>query len=76
MSDQTEQWEYRVQAVGSIFGGANDEQVEATLNEWGLEGWEAVNVYTSIKNSKATLVAKRPARRVGQPPSRHTLAPH
>jgi hypothetical protein len=60
MTEQTVQWEYRVQTVGSVFSGANDGQVEATLNEWGLEGWEAVNVYTSIKNSKATLIAKRP----------------
>jgi hypothetical protein len=60
MAEQTVQWEYRVQTVGSIFGGAKDEQVESTLNEWGLEGWEAVNVYTSINSSRATLVAKRP----------------
>jgi hypothetical protein len=60
MSEQTVQWEYRVQTVGSIFSGAKDEQVESTLNEWGLEGWEAVNVYTSINSSRATLVAKRP----------------
>jgi hypothetical protein len=60
MTEQTVQWEYRVLTVGSVFGGAKDEQVEATLNEWGLEGWEAVNVYTSINSSRATLVAKRP----------------
>lgn len=59
MAEQTVQWEYRVLTVGSVFNGAKDGQVEATLNEWGLEGWEAVSVYTSIKNSKATIVAKR-----------------
>jgi hypothetical protein len=59
MAEQTVQWEYRVLTVGSVFNGAKDGQVEATLNEWGLEGWEAVNVYTSISSSKATLVAKR-----------------
>jgi hypothetical protein len=59
MAEQSVQWEYRVLTVGSIFGGAKDGQVEATLNEWGLEGWEAVNVYTSINSSRATLVAKR-----------------
>jgi hypothetical protein len=59
MAEQTIQWEYRVLTVGSVFGGAKDGQVEAILNEWGLEGWEAVNVYTSIKSSKATIVAKR-----------------
>jgi len=60
MAEQTVQWEYRVLTVGSVFGGAKDEQVEATLNEWGLEGWEAVNVYTTINSPRATLVAKRP----------------
>ena len=59
MAEQTVQWEYRVLTVGSVFNGAKDGQVEAILNEWGLEGWEAVSVYTSIKNSKATIVAKR-----------------
>jgi hypothetical protein len=59
MAEQTVQWEYRVLTVGSVFNGAKDGQVEATLNDWGLEGWEAVNVYTSISSSKATLVAKR-----------------
>ena len=38
MAEQTVQWEYRVLTVGSVFGGAKDEQVEATLKEWGLEG--------------------------------------
>jgi hypothetical protein len=59
MAEQTVQWEYRVLTVGSVLSGAKDGQVEATLNEWGLEGWEAVNVYTSISSSKAILVAKR-----------------
>ena len=58
MTEQTVRWEYRVLSVGGVFG-AKDEQVEDTLNEWGLEGWEAVNVYTSINSSKATIVAKR-----------------
>jgi hypothetical protein len=60
MSEQTVQWEYRVQTVGSVFGGAKDEQVESTLNDWGLEGWEAVSVYFSANNNKVTMVAKRP----------------
>ncbi|MCX6035727.1 MAG: hypothetical protein NTV38_12245 [Chloroflexi bacterium] len=58
MAEQTVQWEYRVLTVGSAFR-AKDEQLEATLNEWGLEGWEAVNVYAPANSSKATLVAKR-----------------
>jgi hypothetical protein len=60
MAEQTVQWEYRVLTVGNVFTGAKDEQIEATLNEWGLEGWEAVNVYAPTSSSKVTLVAKRP----------------
>jgi len=58
MADQI-QWEYRVQTIGSIFG-TKDEQIETTLNEWGAEGWEAINVYTPSQSSKVTIVAKRP----------------
>ena len=55
------QWEYRVQTIGSALVGTKDEQIEATLNEWGEEGWEAVNVYLNNTNSaKVTIVAKRP----------------
>jgi hypothetical protein len=59
MSDQTTQWEYRVQTVGAAFSGAKDEQIEETLNDWGLEGWEAVNVYGPTGSNKVTIVAKR-----------------
>jgi hypothetical protein len=60
MAEQTVQWEYLVLTVGSAFSGAKDGQIEATLNEWGLEGWEAVNVYARTGSDKVTLVAKRP----------------
>jgi hypothetical protein len=59
MAEQTVQWEYRVQTIGSAFSGAKDEQIEATLNEWGLEGWKAVNLYAPTGSNKVTLVAKR-----------------
>ena len=55
---ETSQWEYRVLTIGSTFG-TKDEQIEATLNEWGLEGWEATQVYTPSQSGKATIVAKR-----------------
>ncbi len=58
MSDQT-QWEYRVLTIGSMMG-TKDEKIQATLNEWGEEGWEAVNVYTPSGSGKVTIVAKRP----------------
>jgi len=55
---ETSQWEYRVLTIGSTFG-TKDEQIEATLNEWGLEGWEATQVYTPSQSGKVTIVAKR-----------------
>jgi hypothetical protein len=58
MAEQSIQWEYRVLTIGSVFG-TKDENVEATLNEWGLEGWEAIHVYTPSQSSKVTIVAKR-----------------
>lgn len=52
-------WEYQVLTIGSVFG-TKDEQLQATLNEWGEQGWEAVSVYTLSQSSRVTLVAKRP----------------
>jgi hypothetical protein len=59
MGEETMQWEYRILTVGNAFTGARDEQIETILNEWGLEGWEAVNVYAPSNSPKVTLVAKR-----------------
>jgi len=59
MAEQTVQWEYRVQTIGGAFG-TKDENIEATLNEWGLEGWEAIHVYTPSQSNKVTIVARRP----------------
>ena len=59
MADETKLWEYRVQTIGGMFG-TQDEDIQATLNEWGLEGWEAINVYTPTNSGKVTIVAKRP----------------
>ena len=58
MADEIKQWEYRVQTIGSIFG-TKDENIQATLDEWGSEGWEALNVYTPYGSGKVTIVAKR-----------------
>jgi hypothetical protein len=57
--EEVTRWEYRVQTVGGNFG-TKDELIEATLNQWGEEGWEAVNLYTTGGSGKVTLVAKRP----------------
>jgi len=61
MTEQT-QWEYRVQTIGGAFG-TKDELIEATLNEWGEAGWEALAVYTPSGGGKVTIVAKRPLSR-------------
>ena len=57
MADLT-QWEYRVQTIGRVWG-TRDELIEATLNEWGEDGWEAVSVYTPEGSGKVTIVARR-----------------
>ena len=59
MSEETKPWEYRVQTIGSVFG-TKDEQIEATLDAWGEEGWEAISIYTPYGSGKVTIVAKRP----------------
>ena len=58
MASQT-LWEYRVIAVGSVFG-AKGEQIEAKLNELGLEGWEFIAVELPHNGGKLLAVAKRP----------------
>ncbi len=72
MADEIKQWEYRVQTIGSVFG-TRDEAIQETLNDWGTEGWEAINVYTPYGSGKITIVAKRPlsdrARRMRSLPS-------
>ena len=72
MTEEMKQWEYRVQTIGSVFG-TKDEQIETTLDEWGSEGWEAINVFTPSGSGKITIVAKRPlterARRIRSMPS-------
>jgi len=58
MADEIKLWEYRVQTIGSIWG-TKDEHIQSTLDEWGAEGWEAINVYTPSESGKVTIVAKR-----------------
>lgn len=72
MTEEQRLWEYRVQTIGSMFG-TKDELVQATLDEWGVEGWEAINVFTPENSGKITIVAKRPltdrVRRIRSMPS-------
>ena len=58
MPEEIKKWEYKVQTIGSMFG-TKDENIEATLNEWGDEGWEVTHVYTPEGSGKVTIVAKR-----------------
>lgn len=59
MPEPTPIWEYRVLTIGSVLWGTKDEEIQATLNAWGEEGWEAIKVYTPSNSGKVTLVAKR-----------------
>lgn len=59
MTEEYRQWEYRVQTIGSFFG-TKDDLIQETLDEWGAEGWEAINVFTPENSGKITIVAKRP----------------
>ena len=56
MPEEIKKWEYKVQTIGSMFG-TKDENIEATLNEWGDEGWEVTHVYTPEGSGKITIVA-------------------
>ena len=62
MTVELQKWEYRVQTIGRFFG-TKDEIIEATLNEWGEEGWEVTHVYTPEGSGNVTIVAKRPLTR-------------
>ena len=59
MADELKLWEYRVQTIGGVFG-TKDEHIQSTLDEWGSEGWEAINVFTPYGSGNITIVAKRP----------------
>lgn len=58
--DRQTQWEYRVETFGSIFRSVKPEDLEATLDEWGEDGWEVVTVYPLPNSTKVAVVAKRP----------------
>lgn len=58
MTEENKQWEYRVQTMGGFFG-TKDELLQTTLDEWGAEGWEVINVYAHHGSDQVTAVAKR-----------------
>ncbi len=53
-------WEYRIESFGTFWSKPKDEELQATLDEWGEEGWEVVGVWMGGNNEKVTLLAKRP----------------
>ena len=53
------EWEYHVFSVGSFWSTPSDEQMEATLNEVGQEGWEVVSSFPAHNSSRVTFVARR-----------------
>jgi hypothetical protein len=63
MTEEIKKWDYRVQTFGSIWGGAKPEDIEAALQEWGVEGWEVVSAFNIETSNKVTIVARRPLTR-------------
>ena len=53
------QWEYRIRTFGATFRGQKDEELEAALNEWGMEGWEVISARGIENTNKVTILAKR-----------------
>jgi hypothetical protein len=58
MAEQT-RWEYRALVVGNLFG-TKPADLEAKLNELGMDGWEVIHVYNPYGSGQTTVVAKRP----------------
>lgn len=63
MADEIKQWEYRVQTVGSFFGGVKADELEQLLNDWGEDGWEVISTHVLENTSKINVIAKRPLTR-------------
>jgi hypothetical protein len=60
---ESNQWEYRIQTVGSTFSQPKDEDLETLLNEWGEEGWEVIAAQNQESTNKVRIIAKRPLSR-------------
>lgn len=56
----TNQWEYTVFSLGNMWRGPKEDELEATLNELGLEGWEVASTFTITDSNKVTVIANRP----------------
>lgn len=62
MTEEIKKWDYRVQNFGSVWTGAKPEDIETTLIEWGVEGWEVVSAVHKSTN-EVIVIAKRPLTR-------------
>jgi hypothetical protein len=60
MAEETQQWEYRVQTVGSFWLGVKADELEQLLNAWGEEGREVVSTHIIENTNKINVIAKRP----------------
>jgi hypothetical protein len=58
------QWEYRLESFGTYWTSPKEDLLQATLDEWGEQGWEIISVLKGSSGEKVTLVAKRPLTRV------------
>lgn len=63
MTEELQKWEYRVETVGGFWSGVKADELEATLNEWGEEGWEVVSTHIIENANKINVIAKRPLTR-------------
>lgn len=63
MTEEIQQWEYRVQTVGGFFKGVPAGELEELLNEWGVDGWEVVSTHILENANKINVIAKRPLTR-------------
>jgi hypothetical protein len=52
-------WEYQIKTLGSTFKQVKDDDLEALLNEWGMEGWEIIAAHNLESSGKVRLIAKR-----------------
>lgn len=62
MPEEIKKWDYRVQQFGSTWSVVKPAEMEATLIEWGVEGWEVVSAVHKSTN-EVIVVAKRPLTR-------------
>jgi hypothetical protein len=54
------QWEYRIELVGSTFRGPKPDAIETYLNQVGEGGWEVINLHHPPNSTKVWVTMKRP----------------